>query len=320
MAEGEFELISKYFKRRISDDELLLGIGDDAAVIQPPQNIRLAISTDTLVESVHFPKGSPAELIARRALRVNLSDMAAMAADPKWFTLNLTVPESHSEWLSDFSKGLHEDAAKYGCALIGGDTSQGSLNIGIQIMGWVENESKYLTRSGAQAGDLLLVTGTLGDAAAALGYLNSEEDNPNVRYLLQRYWLPEPRVEFALKASKRINAACDISDGLVADAGHICRQSGLGAEIQIDQLPLSESLKALSGKDSMAQENALTGGDDYELCMAVSPENLNDLRALADEVDTPISVVGRFVQGQSVICLDDQSNVVDFSKSGYQHF
>ena len=320
MAKTEFELISEYFRRDISDSELLLGIGDDAAVVQPPKNAKLAISSDSLVESVHFPIGAPPGLVARRALRVNLSDMAAMAANPKWFTLNLTLPISDADWLSEFSAALHDDAARFGCCLIGGDTTRGPLNIGIQIMGWVSIDAKYLTRFGAESGDLLVVTGTLGDAAAALDYLQQDQLCDSASYLVNRYWLPEPRVEFALNACHLINAACDISDGLAADAGHICRASGLGAEIRIADLPLSQPLKALSSHEGLAQEKALTGGDDYELCMAVPPENIEELVAVAQTFDTRLTVVGVFNEGDSVTCLDERGDSVSLAQAGFQHF
>eukprot|EP00903_Cladosiphon_okamuranus_P004273 g4271.t1 len=316
MSLNEFQLISEYFKYDYSDESLLLGIGDDAAIIQPPAGHRLAVSSDTLVEAVHFPKGARADLIARRALRVNLSDMAAMAAQPRWFSLALTLPAVDTDWLQAFSTALHEDARRFGCTLVGGDTTQGSLNIGVQIMGTIADDAPALQRSGAQSGDLLVVTGTLGDAAAALDYL--DEADADVNPLSQRYWLPEPRVEFAQRAASLIHAACDISDGLVADLGHICKASGLGAEIKTAALPLSEAIQRYSGESAM--QKALVGGDDYELCMAVPPQHLGALTEISEELGVPVTVVGMFQEGESVSCVDEQGQQLMMAHSGYQHF
>lgn len=319
---GEFELISRYFKRpedATSGAHLELGIGDDAAVLGSIGRDRIAISSDTLVESVHFPLNANPELVARRALRTNLSDMAAMGARPKWYTLALTLPEVDERWLADFSRGLHADAEDFGCQLIGGDTTKGPLNIGIQILGLIEPDRKPLTRSAAVAGDLLVVTGTLGDAKAALKCdLNSPlTDN----YLISRYWLPSPRTDFAVQASVYIHAACDISDGLLADAGHLCSQSGVSALIELNQLPLSEQLTAF---DSEAQLTALTGGDDYELCMAVAEDQLGSLEEIARNQNIRVTVIGCFEESEKdlhrVRVKDDNGKYLQIDYSGYQHF
>jgi len=315
----EFQVISEYFQSASTKDDVLLGIGDDAAIVQPPPGHRLVVSTDTLIESVHFPANAPAGLVAQKALRTNLSDMAAMAAQPRWFTLALTLPKTDSDWLQSFSQGLLQDAEQYGCSLVGGDTTKGPLNIGIQIMGTLEEGARALTRSGARDGDLLIVSGTLGDAAGALDYLNNTSADQDVSHLLNRYWAPEPRVAFARKAARFINAACDTSDGLLADVGHICTASNLGVQLQSDKLPLSEALKNIHG--ATATSKALTGGDDYELCMAVPPENLSEVKQIAQELAMPLTEIGVFEKGEaSVTCLDKNGAPVEYKSAGYEHF
>lgn len=316
---NEFQIISRYFQSASTADDVLLGIGDDAAIIEPPKGHRILVSSDTLVESVHFPLQASSDLVARRALRVNLSDMAAMAAQPRWFTLALTLPETDSDWLEAFSCGLLEDANRFGCSLVGGDTTRGPLNIGIQIMGTIEEDYPALTRTGAQPGDLLLVSGTLGDAAGALNYLDQCDLNEDVRALCDRYWLPEPRVDFARKAANLINAACDISDGLLADVGHICTGSNLGARVEASNLPISTALKNVYASD--ATRMALTGGDDYELCMAVAPENLEGIKQIGVELGIAVTEIGAFSGDETgVLCVDEGGNTIEFEAAGYTHF
>lgn len=329
---GEFELISRYFKSDshvenstpIKDprsDGVLIDIGDDAAVLNVPDGQRLVVSSDTLVEGVHFPKRSPASLIAQRALRVNLSDMAAMGATPRWFTLALTLPEVSESWVRDFSESLHEDARLFECRLVGGDTTRGPLNIGIQMMGTVTDETRAITRMGAREGDLLLVTGTLGDAAGALDYLDSDDQNQSTADLLRRYWIPEPRVEFAQSAQKYIHAACDISDGLLADVGHICEASELGVEVDASKLPISPALSQCFG--SAATEKALTGGDDYELCMAVSADHVEQVQVLGDRYGCPVTIMGEFTAAKGIRCVNADDEILSsdaLNRKGYQHF
>lgn len=344
MSLGEFQLISRFFQnigQSVSPEKkpfpvnghephLELGIGDDAAVISGLGNNRLAVSTDALIESVHFPKGANPKLLARRALRVNLSDMAAMGAQPKWFTLALTLPEVDENWLEAFSSGLHQDAQEFDCQLIGGDTTRGPLNIGIQVMGLIPKGQKAITRSGAKPDDLLVVTGTLGDAGAALSFdLNSFASNPETftsrpsyeDFLLQRYWLPSPRVDFARHAQGLIHAACDVSDGLLADTGHLCEQSLVNANIRLDLLPLSPEYKEFCKEDI---NKAITMGDDYELCMAVPEVNMDGLKALARIHNVKVTEVGRFLSANStdysVTVVDSQGKNVKLTDRGYTHF
>ena len=321
MSLGEFELISNYFLKACKNPDLIVANGDDAAVIQPQGN--LVVAVDTLVAGVHFPENADAGLIARRALRVNLSDLAAMAARPKWFTLSLTMPEANPVWLEQFSQGLFADAELFNCHLIGGDTTKGPLNIAIQVLGELPADQAGLKRSGAIAGDLVMVTGSLGDSGAALdqdlcGDLEKQPSNS----VLRRYWLPEPRIEFALRCQQLINAALDISDGLLADMGHICSQSGVDAQINLDSLPLSDQVIDCWGEQAALR--AMTSGDDYELCMAVPKQSLAEMQKIARELEVPVTVLGEFVpmsgRQPSVTVLDNHGQPIEISAFGYHHF
>lgn len=322
MSLGEFELISKYFLRECNDPDLVVANGDDAAIVRPDGN--LAVAVDTLVAGVHFPEKADAALIARRALRVNLSDMAAMGARPRWFTLSLTMPYPDPAWLQRFSQGLFTETRRFNCHLIGGDTTRGPLNIGIQMLGEIAPAEPCLTRSGAAPGDLLVVTGTIGDAGAALGQdlCRSIDQIPETDYLFERYWLPEPRVEFALRCRHLIRAALDISDGLLADAGHICQQSGVDAQIHLDALPLSPQVTECWGEQAALR--AITAGDDYELCMAVSGQCWDDMQKIARELDIPVCILGEFCDqvgsAPSVSVLDNHGRPIDMASTGYNHF
>ena len=321
MSLGEFELISNYFLKTCNNPDLIVANGDDAAVIR--SQAHLAVAADTLVSGVHFPENADAALIARRALRVNLSDMAAMAARPKWFTLSLTMPTANPVWLEQFSRGLFADAERFGCHLIGGDTTKGPLNIAIQVLGEIPADQTGLRRSGAIAGDLMVVTGTLGGAGAALeSDLCADWDNESEDSLLRRYWLPEPRLEFASHCQHLIHAALDISDGLLADAGHICSQSGVDAQINLDCLPLSTEVMDCWGV--RAGLRAITSGDDYELCMAVPQPCWAEMQKVARKLDVPVTILGEFtpVSGSlpSVTMLDNRGKPIEISSSGYHHF
>jgi len=337
MSIGEFELISKYFALKqqsvkgMSDPILKQGIGDDAAVLQGLGNQSLTISVDTLVEGVHFPEYADPYLLAKRALRVNLSDMAAMGALPKWFTLALTLPEVDEAWLDRFSMGLLEDAEHFGCSLIGGDTTKGPLNIGLQIMGTVDLDRKPILRSGAKPGDVLVVSGSLGDAGAALSsdlnqYFEATDvdarlDSENTEaHFLQRYWLPTPRVDLAYQASHLIHAACDISDGLLADVGHIAASSELMASVHLEQVPVS---RALSDRFDCPRYHAVTAGDDYELCMAVAPNSVAELISIGESLGVAVTKIGEFAAGEhqgKVRVLDSSGIEVNLPKKGYAHF
>lgn len=318
---GEFSLIQQYFRRDIKSDvatDVALGIGDDCALVSPSKNL-LAISVDTLVDGVHFPSGANPYQIAQRALRTNLSDLAAMGAAPKWFTLALTLPSSDEDWLRDFSRGLFECADEYGITLIGGDTTRGPLTITIQVMGEVAS-GQALRRDGASPDDFVFVTNTLGDGAAALAVLGQPNlvSQEHVNYLLERFYCPEPQIKAGLLLRDIASAALDISDGLVADLGHICKASDVSAVIDVETLPLSDALLAFNDH-ARVRDYALSGGDDYQLCFTVPPQKMPELAMLIAKGEIQATMIGRIERGHGVaVYLNDEP--YDISQAGYQHF
>jgi len=290
----------------------VLGIGDDAALVQIAAGKQLVVAADTLVEGRHFPRDADPAQIASRAIRVNLSDMAAMGAEPLHYTLCLTLPDSDQDWLESFAAALRQDSELFKCSLIGGDTTRGELCISLQMLGVVETGAA-LKRSAASIGEAVWVTGNLGDAAA---FIDSKfTGNAD---LANRFWRPQPRIDFALAAHSLIGACIDISDGLVADLGHICSASGVAATLQTDRLPLSQQL--IEFAPDSARQLALTGGDDYELCFTSSAESETQLRAIATEQNIQLTRIGSISSGSGVNCLDENGSVLNFERSGYSHF
>ncbi len=319
---GEFQLIQQFFQREQAEspaEGVLLGIGDDCALLQVPAGEQLAVSVDTLVADVHFPVDADAELIAERALRTNLSDLAAMGARPLWFTLALTLPSADEHWLRAFSRGLFKCARQYAIALVGGDTTSGPLTISIQVMGAVK-PGESLRRDGASPGDFILVTNALGDGAVALAVIQ-QRINPSpeaIEYLHERFYRPVPRLKESALLRGLASAALDISDGLVADLQHICDASDVGAILDVETLPLSAALQALDNQ-AQALEWALIGGDDYELCFTVPPHNMPELAMLIAQGQVNATVIGEIVPGNKVVCEFDGEPFV-LHKTGYQHF
>jgi thiamine-monophosphate kinase len=314
---GEFELIAKYFSRPSSRGDVLLGVGDDAAVLRVPENRRLVAAVDTIVEGVHFPVGTDAEAVGYRALAVNLSDMAAMGAEPAWITLSLSLPKNDESWLRGFASGLYRLADRHNVALVGGDTVRGALNITVQIMGLVETD-RWLTRSDAKPGDVIFVSGTPGEAAGGLAALMKPlPKSPERSRLIERFLWPEPRVQLGRTLRPLAGAAIDVSDGLLADLGHVCEMSGCGAHIDLESLPKSESLRALFDSEE-CDRLTLSGGDDYELLFTVAPERMLDVEAaIAGGVRcTPI---GRMVEDAGVRCYRG-GNPMNVARRGYDHF
>ncbi len=327
---NEFALIKRYFERpdgaaytTSGDSGVVLGIGDDCAIISPDSDEETVITTDTLVAGVHFPERADPQLIAQRALRINLSDIAAMGAQPRWFLLALTLPELDEAWLEAFSLGLREVADHYHCVLMGGDTTRGPLTITITMLGTVPR-GKALVRRGAQVGDAVYITGCLGDAAAGLrilqgGFVNDELTAADAEYLLSRYWQPAPRISEGLMLRDFASAAIDISDGLLADLGHISAASGVAAELATNLIPVSDELtKAVDEQELMA--TALTAGDDYELCFTVP---LNKVASLESQIDAGILIakrLGDIVSGSGVMCRNSKGQICEFADAGYQHF
>ena len=319
---GEFQLIQQFFQREQAEqpaEGVLLGIGDDCALLQLPPGQQLAVSVDTLVNGVHFPLAADPELIAERALRTNLSDLAAMGADPLWFTLALTLPQADEDWLRAFSRGLFACAREFGIALVGGDTTSGPLSISIQAMGAVR-PGQALRRDGANVGDFVLVTNSLGDGAAALAAIQEPAlfAPEHYAYLHERFYRPVPRLRESQLLRGLASAALDISDGLVADLQHICTASDLGAVIDVENLPLSPALLGVDNR-VQAYEWALSGGDDYELCFTVAPDNMADIAMLIAQGKLNATVIGEMVPGQGVIC-EYQGKPFVPARAGYQHF
>lgn len=319
MALGEFALIDHFFKSIGNGEDVLVGIGDDAAILKPTAGKQLVTAIDTLVAGVHFPAEADSASIASRCLRVNLSDFAAMGATPKWFTLALTLPESDEQWLEGFARGLAGDAATYACALVGGDTTRGPLTISIAMFGEVD-AGKGLLRSGARAGDAVYVTGPLGGAAAALELLGGTGKSltPMQQQLLHAYYFPEPRLAAGQALLDIASSAIDISDGLLADAGHIAGQSGAAIELEWQAIPLAEPLKDYPLEKAMRL--ALTGGDDYELCFTVPGNRTAALQRLLETGVVKATRIGRVAPGSGVRCIGEDSQTITVKTGGYRHF
>jgi len=296
---GEFELIERYLSRLGAHrDDVLLGVGDDAALLRPPPGLELASAVDTLVEGVHFPVGMPAADLGHRVLAVNLSDMAAMGAEPAWALLTLTLPGTEESWLRDFATGLHELARRHGTALVGGDTTAGPLTTTVAITGFVP-PGQGLRRSGAQPGDDIFVSGTPGDAAAGLAALQGRLDGPDaiLEPLRQRFLRPEPRVGLGLCLRGLASACIDVSDGLVGDLGKLCESSGVGAELDTTLLPRSPAMRGAVHPEA-ARRFALAGGDDYELLFTLPPGS--DPASLERAGGVAVTRIGVIVAGTGV--------------------
>lgn len=316
---GEFELIRNYFAAAPcaqAGEGVALGIGDDCALLTLPPGEQLAISTDTLVSGVHFPDVCDPFLLGQRALGVSASDLAAMGATPVAFTLALTLPEVSPTWLQAFAQGLNLMAQGCGLQLVGGDTTRGPLSLTVTVFGRVP-AGQALTRSGARPGDLLCVGGPLGDAAGALPLVLNQRtaEASTAEALLARYWSPQPQFALGLSLRGKASAALDISDGLLADCGHIALASKVRLLVEQEKLPMSEHLLAFIGQQGATQA-ALSGGDDYLLAFTLPPEHLQDL---LDE-GLPIHVIGRVEAGEGVALIDTKGHDIPVLARGYQHF
>lgn len=309
---AEFELIERFFKGLAPGGPgVVLGIGDDAALLRPPPGRELAMTLDTLVAGRHFLPDTDPEGLGHKALAVNLSDLAAMGAEPAWALLSLTLPEADEAWLAAFGAGLGALARQHGVALVGGDTCRGPLSISLQLTGFVE-PGRALRRDGARPGDHLFVTGTLGDAALALEGLLAGVPVPDV--LRRRLERPEPRLAEGRALAGVASACIDLSDGLVADLGHLCEASGCGARLEAARIPRSgEASKWLEARGDWRP--LLAGGDDYELCFTVPPERLDALAASG----IFCTRIGEMVQGSGVTVLDERGEPLP-PMPGYDHF
>jgi len=318
----EFDFIQRYFRDLTQQDGVVIGVGDDAAVLAIDAMPQLAMASDTLLASTHFPRYASPDQIATRALCVNLSDMAAMGATPKWFTLALTLPQELAcdNWLRDFSRGLAQIADQYNVALVGGDTTAGPLSVTITVLGEVPNGASLL-RSGAAPGEHIFVSGTLGDGAAALDYLiaGSDAGAESNKRLEQHFYCPQPQIELGLGLRDFATACIDISDGLLADLGHICEASQLRAKIDTKALPIHPDLRQFP--DSQVLQWALTGGDDYQLCFTIPESRTDDFVQWAQSRKIPVSAIGMLVEPDSkkpAVEIDGQPASAEWR--GYNHF
>ena len=322
MACGEFSLIARYFDRvRTSRLDVETGIGDDCALLNIPEKQTLAISTDTLVAGNHFlPDIDPTDL-AWKALAVNLSDLAAMGADPAWLTLALTLPDVDEAWLEAFSDGLFELLNYYDMQLIGGDTTRGPLSMTLGIHGYVP-VGRALKRSGAKPGDWIYVTGTPGDSAAGLAILQNRlqvADATDADYLLKRHLRPTPRILQGQAMRDLASAAIDISDGLISDLGHIVNASGCGARVNVDVLPYSTALSQ-HVEPEQALRWALSGGEDYELCFTVPEINRGALDVALGNLGAAFTCIGQMSADVEGIHFTRDGKPVTFGWKGYDHF
>ncbi|GGB55855.1 thiamine-phosphate kinase [Shewanella inventionis] len=316
----EFQLIEHYFRNKGQKRrDVELSIGDDCALVNPADNKSIAISCDTLVENVHFLSDMPAHALGYKSLAVNLSDLAAMGAEPAWFTLALTMPSVDESWLASFSTGLFEIAEYYGIALIGGDTTRGPRSTSITINGQVI-KGTALTRSGAKNGDWIYVTGTLGDSALGLDVLRGVKSvyTEDKEYLINRHYYPTPRVLAGQALRTLATSAIDLSDGLVSDIAHVLKASKVGAIIDVNLIPLSNSLKAnLSREDALSY--ALTGGEDYELLFTVPESQRGAIDTALIHAGVKFVKIGQICAGDKLKFVDDGKAFIPVSRV-FEHF
>ena len=319
MSLGEFELIDRVLKPLARGYPGALDLTDDAALVDVPAGQQLVIAKDAIVAEVHFLADDPPDLIAGKLLRVNLSDLAAMGAEPLGYLTALVRPKDITDaWLRRFAAGLMVDQQRFGCHLLGGDTTstQGPLTLSLTILGLVPR-GQALLRSGAKVGDDVWVSGTLGDAALGLRVLRglaASEDETLA--LVDRYRTPRPRLALGRALRGLATAAIDVSDGLVADLGHICETSGVGAAIEVARLPLSPVARGIPG----AREAALGGGDDYELLFTVPPARRGEVERLASKLDHGLTRIGRIEAGHAVQVLDPDGSARPLDRLGWRHF
>lgn len=321
----EFALIAELFAPLAASHAGALGLGDDAALVGVTPGTELVATTDMVVAGVHFRPDDPAGAVARKALRVNLSDLAAMGARARFYLMTIAIPDAlEIGWLRGFAAGLAADQAEFGVVLVGGDTTAtpGPLTVSITALGEVP-AGAALTRGGAQAGDLVFVSGTIGDAALGLACLDgriADAAAADAAALADRFLLPRPRLALGEGLRGLAHAAADVSDGLVADLGHVCAASALGAEIEAARVPLSPAVRRLAAAEPGRLVEALTGGDDYELVFTAPPAAREAVAALARSLDLPLGEIGRMVEGAGVVVRDAKGAELAVGRAGYRHF
>lgn len=322
---GEFELIADLLAPLAADFDGAFGLLDDGAVVPGPDGYQWVVTKDMMVEGVHFLSDEEPGRIARKLLRVNVSDLAAMGARPAHYLLGLAMPRGTGrEWLRGFTDGLGEDQALFGMSLAGGDTvaTDGPLTVSLTALGRIE-EGQALRRSGAAPGQRLYVSGTIGDAALGLAVAKGEIDNlspGHLSFLEHRYRLPRPRMALGLRLPGLARAAIDVSDGVVADLGHICETSGVGAEIRLSRLPLSDAARAAVEACPDLLNAILTGGDDYELLFTVDAGSAGAVAALSSDLGLELTEIGAITEGRKVSVFDQLDKIRPNLYEGYKHF
>ncbi|WP_192458142.1 thiamine-phosphate kinase [Musicola keenii] len=322
MAEGEFDVIARYFNRASnSRRDVVLGIGDDCALLTVPESQLLAVSTDTLVSGIHFLANiDPADL-AYKSLAVNLSDLAAMGADPAWVSLALTLPGVDEQWLAAYSDSLFEQLDYYGMQLIGGDTTRGPLSMTLTIQGLVP-AGRALRRGGAKVGDWIYVTGTLGDSSAGLAILLQQfsvANDEDQTFLLRRHLRPQPRILHGQALRDLASSAIDLSDGLASDLRHILQASDCGARINLESLPYSDAMRRHADADQALQW-ALGGGEDYELCFTVPELNRGALEVAIGHLGAPYTCIGQIGPASEGLRFFHHDEPMSINLKGYDHF
>jgi thiamine-monophosphate kinase len=313
---AEFDLIARIRARVTTRDDVVLGIGDDAALLQVPAGRQLVVAMDTLNAGVHFPEETAPADIGWKALAVNLSDLAAMGAEPAWCTLSLSMPRSDAAWVDAFLDGFLDLAGQHRVALVGGDTTRGPLSISVTVHGFAA-PGRALRRDGARVGDDVWVSGTLGDAAAALEQWRS--GGARDAFLRQRLDRPTPRVALGQALVDVAGACIDVSDGLLADVAHVCRASGVGVSLRIADLPASPALREAFAEDARRALQA-GRGDDYELCFTAPRELRDEVMQLAARAGTAVTRVGAVIEGQDVQVMDADGGIWNAPRAGYEHF
>jgi thiamine-monophosphate kinase len=321
---GEDRLIARYFQP-IATDPGALGLSDDAAFIKPQPGCDLVLKTDAIIGGVHFFADDAADDVARKALRVNLSDLAAKGAKPLGFLLSLALPkETGDDWLSGFAEGLREDAARFGCPLFGGDTDRtpGPVTISIAMFGSVP-EGTMVRRAGAKPGDRVFVSGSIGDAALGLVMRKGatwQLGDAEREHLRSRYLLPQPRNALAEAVRGHASSAMDVSDGLAGDFAKLCRASRVAAGIEVARVPLSDAAKAVLAAEPAMLETALTGGDDFEIVCTVPAGKADSFRAAAKAADVAVSEIGEIKAGEGVRFVDSDGQALAFKRASFSHF
>ncbi|MEF3083793.1 thiamine-phosphate kinase [Luteimonas sp. SMYT11W] len=317
---GEFDLIDRIRARVVARDDVVLGIGDDAALLQPPAGMQLVVAMDTLNTGIHFPHDTAPADIGWKALAVNLSDLAAMGATPAWCTLSLSLPEPDAAWVDAFLDGFDALARQHAVALVGGDTTRGPLSVCVTVFGFV-SPGRALRRDATSVGDEIWVSGTPGDAAEALAQWSAGgARDPALRALRARLDRPTPRVALGLRLPGLAHATIDISDGLLADLAHVCRASGVRAELDIDAVPVSDALRAAGLEPDTRRTLQASGGDDYELCFTAPVGARDAIVAAALEADVSVTRIGRIVKGQGVVATTADGELWAPVRAGWDHF